>query len=429
MVMIFTRKIKAITEKSGFMRNLSRLLRGTIISQALLVATLPILTRIYSPKAFAEYAVFIAIIGILTPITNGRFEIAIPVARNRVEAIELLKLSLLSNIALATTLFIALYFFGDAILTRFGIHSAKLYAYAIPFCTLLMGIYNALQFWLTREKDFHTISSTRIRQTTISIATQIGLGLSPLQAHGLVFGSTLSFTGGLSRMLRGAPKISLLIRIRVARLTAAYKRYAHYLIYSTPEALVNAAAAQTPVLIVAYYATGPETAFLMIAMKFIKIPMTLVGKSVSQVYISHALEYKSSGTLRRKTIAIMRNLGLIFSLPLIIAAIFFKILIPYILGTEYSRVGDLIAWMTPWAILMIMTSPVAMGLNVLNLQRLGLAVQTYGLLIRTGLTILFGIFMPAYICEAYAVAGALFYGVFMLIILHKIRDKSQSKPE
>ena len=56
--------------QSSFIRNVSILVSGTIIAQVFAVLASPILSRLYSPEQFGEYAIFITIVGLLSTISS-----------------------------------------------------------------------------------------------------------------------------------------------------------------------------------------------------------------------------------------------------------------------------------------------------------------------------------------------------------------------
>ena len=67
-------RLKPISANS---HNILTLMVGTTLSQAVPIAIMPILTRIYTPEDFGLYAIYGAIITILGTIASGRYELAI----------------------------------------------------------------------------------------------------------------------------------------------------------------------------------------------------------------------------------------------------------------------------------------------------------------------------------------------------------------
>jgi len=84
--------------KNKFFQNLVKLSSSTLLAQVLLIISSPLLTRLYSPEDFGVFAFFIGIIGVLSTITNLRYEQAIIIPKKDSLANQLVYLSLISNI-------------------------------------------------------------------------------------------------------------------------------------------------------------------------------------------------------------------------------------------------------------------------------------------------------------------------------------------
>ena len=62
---------------SAFLANITKLLLGTGLAQALTIATTVFAARLYSPTNFAEYGVYIATISLLLTCATARLELAL----------------------------------------------------------------------------------------------------------------------------------------------------------------------------------------------------------------------------------------------------------------------------------------------------------------------------------------------------------------
>ena len=63
--------------RNQFLKNVSTLAFGTLISQGLVVASSPLLTRIFSVEAFGILSVFTSITVFFAVVSTGRYELAI----------------------------------------------------------------------------------------------------------------------------------------------------------------------------------------------------------------------------------------------------------------------------------------------------------------------------------------------------------------
>ena len=105
--------INKLKPKSEFSRNVLTLMTGTTIAQAIPIAISPILTRIYTPKDFGLYALFISIAFILASVANGRYELAIMLPKKDEDAINIFALGFLITVFISLFLLILVFLFND----------------------------------------------------------------------------------------------------------------------------------------------------------------------------------------------------------------------------------------------------------------------------------------------------------------------------
>ncbi|MBZ0218266.1 MAG: oligosaccharide flippase family protein, partial [Fimbriimonadaceae bacterium] len=185
--------------------------------------------------------------------------------------------------------------------------------------------------------------------------------------------------------------------------------YRRFPLYSTWEALANNAAIQLPVLLIAALALGPEAGFILLATRAIGTPVTLIGGAVGQVYISRAPDEMRAGRLPEFTAEVLKGLARMGVAPLVFLAVIAPPVFGLVFGEEWRRAGELVAWMTPWFVLKLLSSPVSMVMHVRMMQRAMLGLMAAGLLLRVAITLAAYWFDPGLIAEGYALSGAAFY--------------------
>ena len=89
------------------------LMLGTVISQAIVIISSPVLTRLYSPEEFGVLAVYVSFFAFLTIVISLRFELAIPLSRSTSEALAVVKLCVLITFSLVVVLIVLLMLFGN----------------------------------------------------------------------------------------------------------------------------------------------------------------------------------------------------------------------------------------------------------------------------------------------------------------------------
>lgn len=407
----------------GFARSVGILVGGTAFGQAIMVLVMPVLTRLYTPQDFSLLAVYVSILGLVTTAACLRLEIAIPIPERDEDAANLLILALGSVACVSMLVALAVGWVPAEIVRLVKQPALRPYLWLVPLGILFGGVYTALQFWATRKKAFSVIARTRVTQAIGGAGVQVGFGAMAHAPFGLLLGQMISNGAGViglgNKIVRDDRAAFRAVSwSEMWRLLRLYDRFPKY---STFESLANSAAIQLPVLMIAALATGPEAGFLMLGMRAMQAPMGLIGTAVSQVYLSHAPQEYRAGNLGRFTAGILGGLMRTGVGPIICAGIVAPMVFPLVFGERWHRAGDLVAWMTPWFVLQFLASPVSLTLHVTNSQRVALVLQIFGLALRVGAVWIAARLMPNYIAEIYAVTGAVFYLVYLVVVARLAR--------
>jgi len=407
--------------ESTFAKNVSVLVGGTALSQLIAIIALPILTRIFSPEDFSVLAIFASSLALVSVVSCLRLEIAIPIPRYENVATRLVILSLLGLILVTTSVtvgVVVLNIYPDNIIT------SKLggYLWFLPIAVLIVGLFNTAQFWATRRKKFKVISVTRIFQSLAGVSTQLILGIFSLKATGLVLGHVVQGGAGavkLGRLLfldiHGRYKL-----FNILRLKATLRRFKRFVTYSSIEALSNNAAIHLPVILIATYAAGPVAGFLLLSIKLLSAPMSLVGSAVGQVYLSEAPKKRELGLLFKFTFDTTKKLVKLAIIPMLIICVLSPYVIPFIFGEKWHPAGVYISWMTPWFFMQFIVSPISMSLHICNAQKIAMLLQIFGVIFRCGLVLFSFHALPNYVVEVFALSGFVFYLLYLVIVLRVV---------
>lgn len=409
---------------AGFARNVSVLVGGTAFAQALMLLALPVLTRLYSPDDFAVLAVYASFLAVLTSVACLRLEIAIPMPSRDAEAVNLVILALLSALALTVIVFLCMLLFSAELASLLGKPELVAYLWLIPVGLLGSASFAATQYWVTRKKQFTAIARARIKQSTAGVSTQLVFGYFATGPFGLIIGQIISLTGGVVLLARTGMKDirPLLADINRASLWATLVEYQKFPKFSTLEAFCNSGATQLPVILIAAYVAGPEVGFLMLAMKIMAVPMTLLGNGVGQVYLSQASERYRDGRLPQFTAEVLKNLCRIGAPLILLGGLLAPVVFPIVFGAQWQRAGELVLWMVPWFALQFMAAPISMALHVTGNQKAALALQVAGLLLRVlSVFAAVALGLQGHITEAYILSGAVFYGLYLATVLVMVK--------
>lgn len=405
-------------------RDVVQLMSGTIIGRLILLAVMPVVTRLYGPDDFALLAVFMAFTNTIAVIACLRLELAIPLAQDDDDAANLLAVAVVFSVATSALVLLVAFVLPPSAYAAISHLELAAYAPLVALGVLTISTYAAFQYWATRARRFRSISSTRIGQSGFGAATMLSLGWGSAGPLGLLLGNVISTgAGGLSlaahALRHDRAMFRAISRRRIAEVLGTYHRFP---VYSTPEALANVASVQLPILLIAASA-GDDAGQLYLAMQIMAVPMTLLGASVAQVYASRAREELDAGRLSPFTRRMMRRLLLIGIIPVVLVAVLAPVVSPLVFGEAWQRAGVVIALIAPWTLLQLVVSPVAISLHVTNNHWVAMVLQVFGLCLRAGMVYWLGPLSSVGYVEAFAVSGAIFYMVYAITVLLMVRSQ------
>jgi O-antigen/teichoic acid export membrane protein len=418
-------KLRAVLRERS-VRSVFALLGGTSLAQLLAVLALPVLTRMYTPDDFSILAVFTAVAVVISIAACLRFDVAIALPDSERDAAGLFVLSsffcaLISSITAIGVALVQYLPVGDLIAL-----SVRRCLWLLPVVVLSLGLFSALQYLATRNKQFNGIAKARIKQAVACVFIQLLLGYGWwADVPGLLYGYIVGGLFGVWGLYRAALPAGLktLTVFTRTELRALFGKYEQFPRYSVFEALANSAGIQLSIVLIAALADGPEAGYLMIAMRALGIPMSLLGGAVGQVYLSEAPAAARNGSLGAYTEQVISRLMMVGVGPLVYLSIVGPTLFPFIFGPGWERAGELVLWMMPWFVLQFLASPISMVMHVKGRQKVMLLLTLGGLVARLGGLVAVAYLERGSISQVYAVSSALFYALCLFVFL-RVADVS-----
>jgi O-antigen/teichoic acid export membrane protein len=417
----FWQSIKVLLE-NRVVRNISLATIGTAVSQGILVAVLPLLTRLYEPSDFALLAIYTSMMGLLVVIASGRYNLAISLPKDDADGLSLLIISLIVASAYTALLTLLYWFFGRELLSFFSLMVFTSYSWLVPLGVFFAAYNMSLEYWFARTKQFQFLAKTRIFRAVVAVTFQIIIGALAGWPAGLILGQLAFVATGTVIQISAlvSNRSHSVSRYSVADLKRLMAKYSRFPLMSAPEATFNNIGVHVPILIIAA-AAGPEAGFLMIAMRILAVPISLLGVSVQQVYLSEAPQKHRAGNLRGFTLKLQLALFRLGLLPLVIVGGLAPFLAESVFGAGWGPVGLVVLWMTPSYILQFIVSPVSVVLHITNNTGYAALLQLWGAILRVGSVACAAVLWPAYMIEVYAVSGFLFYSSYAIAVSRTLK--------
>jgi len=335
-----------------FVKNVATLSLGSIAASAISLASVPIISRLFTPDDFGVASLFLSIVTVLAVVATLRYEHAVILPDEKDEATEVAFLSLVILavwIVVVTVLTTSVYLLAPDFV---WIKTLGMWCLLIPVGVCLISVSNvavSLNTWLKNYRDIALAEGGQAGMMSISRIT-----------FGIVSGST---TAGLisGLLLAYATRVSILTRklhfqeslrsanISKSRLGLLLTRYKQFPKFSMPTALLRSLGQNIPVFFLAVVFLPATVGFYAMANRLMRFPIALVGESVRRTYLQKAAELSnkkmSLAPSLIKTTVVLAATGIIIFSPLLFWG---PQLFAIVLGDQWADGGKYVSILTPW---------------------------------------------------------------------------------
>lgn len=413
------------TKASG---NVLRLMTGTTIAQAIPVAVSPVLTRIYSPEDFGVYALFLAVMAVISSVISGRYELAIMLPAEEDDAFNIAALCLMIASAISLFLFLLILFFGYHISIALKTPSLQPWLYFLPPVVFFSALWNVLNYLNTRLQSYRDIAISQVYRSVTLATVQIVIGWLRAGVSGLIFGQVLSSLTANARMMKNLPSLNCLMKsISWNKIKSNAIRYIDFPKYTSWAALTNAVSGSMTQMLISVLYSIKTLGFYALTQRALSVPASLVSGAVGQVLLQRASQEKNqSGNVFPIFVKVFVLLTLI-SIPTF-TLLYFVIepLFVFVFGSAWGVAGEFARVLMPLFAIQFVVSPLTI-LNVVNEKNRLAMIANFILLTLSVATI--------YVCQ-YVGLGAtemlqtmvgvlsLYYLLYLVVVFKHVKQTS-----
>lgn len=329
--------------RGSFIKNVVVVAGGTIFTQFLNAVLTPIITRIYTPAEYGVVTLYLSVLSMMVVICSLKYEWGIPIADNDEKAINVLGLCVVILTGTTLIVFMLLFLVNDVYLTNIIGEKLINYKYYVPVGIFFAGLYNIFLQWNYREKTFNVITKTKITQALAQSLSKIGLGLLNIGSIGLIIGTILGHSSGLTALSKNLflSKKRLIKKINKNEILWCAKRYKDYPIYSATSQFMNSAGLNLPQIFLALLFSSQVTGAFGLASSMIGMPVTLIGKSVGDVYYAEVASIGKTNPKRLMSLSneLIKRLVLIALFPTLFLLFFGPLFFSIVFGVKWIEAG------------------------------------------------------------------------------------------
>jgi O-antigen/teichoic acid export membrane protein len=368
---------------TGFFRNAMTLMTGTSLSQAVVFALSPVLSRLYDPEDFGRFANYSAWVTVLALVSNLRYEHAIIVARGRSGINRVVALALLLSFGIClTALLLAVALLQVAPDAKY-LREVRPILLFIPAGAFSAAIVSMLTLINTRTGRFRMVAALGVCQVLLTVAAQLLLGARHVP-DGLVIGWIIGSVGTgivfLVAYFQRTATRHVTREMTAERLRDTAREHAKFPRYSFPADGVAVVSQQcAPVIITAVF--GPATAGLFaFTLRVIRAPALIVSGAFASIMRKEAGDRFRRGislwTLLRNVRGLLLAMGVV---PIGILMIFAEPIIDLLFGANWIEAAPVLRALGPGILLEFVAIPLAVVFLVTNRQHYALWLQLVNL--------------------------------------------------
>jgi O-antigen/teichoic acid export membrane protein len=351
--------LKVPTLNSDFAKSVTTLVSGTVLSQLIVFALSPIISRLYSPEESANFSIYARIILFVSTIATARFESALALPKRNEHAFSLYRLIVqlvIISFFISILVSIIYVFFGLKKSDESFIYLMIPFGFA-PLC--MMNIGNG---WAMRLGQFKEISRVRMLNSLSMNVSNVFFGWLGLGYKGLILGYIIGVSLPGAWFTRKYHLLKLKYKdftIR-KRKSVIGKKYIEFPKVNLPHALMDITRELLIVYFILLFFDKNVLGSYDFSFKMLKLPLTVIGGAIGQVYFQKIASKKNNGeSLNEITIQTMRNLFFISIVPFTILYLWGEELFSYVFGAEWSLAGKYSEIMAPWLMMNLVVSPVS----------------------------------------------------------------------
>lgn len=411
-------------------RNIVILASGTMFAQAIIFATMPLITRLFGPEAIGQLGTFTAIAEIIIPIAALTYPIAIVLPKRETEALDIANLSVFISLIMSVISIVLISILK--IFDAFEDINLTLYLILIPLVILGAACLQIIEQWMIRNKEFSLSAKAAVYHSILMNGGKVGLGfINPIAGGLITIQSANSGSKALIMYLLSKKKIKFNLRINsenAKNILNVAKQHNDFPKYRSPQMLLNAMSQSIPVLLLMSFVGPVAVGYYTIARTALNAPIQLLGKSIGDVFYPRITEAYHKGEdmygLIKKATLVLAVIGLV---PFGIIIFFGPAIFELVFGEGWNVAGTYASWLSLWLFFLFINNPAVRSLPVLKAQKFHLNFTIISLITRiSGMLIGFLLFNNEIVAIAiFSITGAVL-NIFLIIVTLNISRKSRS---
>ena len=410
---------------SEFNNNVLRLISGSAIGNILIITTIPFITRLYKPDQFGLAQQFISYIAICVSITTLSYHIAIPLPKFSNKSKNLIYISFFLSLLMTTIIIFNSFFDPFEIFTLNTIKPISSARFLFPIILFLSSALIIAEHLMIRLKAFGKLALSRATKALSMQVTTIAIGLLTGSYLGIICGYATGILVALCILISPMMKFITTFKGEKTSFINDMREYKKFPLYKTPSVFFNSISNELPILLLACYHPSESIGFYTIALRLLKVPLSLFSNSFYEVYFQNVSnnihEHKGDSiNIFLSTIKKMMAISIVYIILIIIIA---TPLSENLLGSHWSNTDFMLRVLSIWIFFEVSYNSISSTFIICNRLEILLLLNITLLIFRFSLLITMNESVIAMVTSLSFVSAA-FYILYIYIAYVIIKRKS-----
>ena len=417
------KKVKDRVLQSDFLKSVSVLFSGNVIANAISFLSVPILSRIYSQSDFGDYAIVTSVASIIIISTAFGLTSAImaPIDDNDSRKI-------ITTAYITQSIIISI--FACLLLVLYLVFGLKLYDFSGNYLlsvillyvySLIYALFSFLSVFTNRLKKNRVLFWNALINSTALLVLTIPLGLFGLGGAGYIIAASCSYLVADAQMIfhtRPFIRIQLFKSVR-----ELYLKYRDFILFQYPSNFLGTFTVQLPNQMFSRFFGNTSLGGYAMCERLLGVPMRLIGTPISTVYFRQTSSFVKDGKdISDFTYKLVSKVLWVSLVPVILVLLFAKPVLTFVLGEDWTAVGEISTILIVPYVLSFCSSCVTYCLVVLEKQKINLYITATQLLLIASFTFLGFIFFHDFIktLQFYALGLIVFHTFNLSVIFYHL---------
>lgn len=345
---------------SRFRANVKKIAVANLAGQVLGVASLPVLSRLFSPEDFGVLTAYSVVQGIGLSIASGRLDWIIPNVSTERKAHRLLAVGFVFVVCTTLVAAAAVAVAGPSLLPRFGDAATIEVLWILPLGFAAGGTNLLLQSCSVFQGDLTDVSRARVFQAVSTLVASLVAGWVAPTSFGLVAAYVLGLvTAALTMAYQHRQDPVLWRSARGSSVRRTLVNYSRHISANVALGLINNLTTASIMILVIFWYTSEVVGWYGLVFRVAAAPIGLVTQALVKSFWTDAaaLAKTDPRALRQFYIGTVARLA-VLGVIVIIVALFAPLYVPPIFGREeWTGAGALLAAASPYLFALVVFSP------------------------------------------------------------------------